>query len=175
MKKKRVLLTIPHAKCGESGICDKDVLKHAENLKNELDKLNITNKMIIGNIERTKIDLNRKESKQTDFQKRIDKELDKIDILLDIHSFYSPNRESAYFLKLDNRMDNFVKCTNIDAKDGSKKNYIMDKAIRRGKKSILIEFNSSLNQKNNYRKIADCIKDELEPKKQNLKNRKKRN
>lgn len=162
MKKRFVLLTIPHAKCGSSDNCDKDVMNHANLLKKELDEQKIPNKMIVGNIERTKIDLNRKESRQTKFSKKVTKELNKDVLVLDIHSFFNRNEESAYFLKLDNKMDKFINCSKIEAKKGTEENYIINRAIKKGKKGILIEFNNDKDQKVNYRKLANCIKNEME-------------
>lgn len=69
-----IILTIPHAKCignNENHTCDAYAKKLADALENKLTKITKNIHIFIGNINRSKIDLNRIQSRVTPFRRKV--------------------------------------------------------------------------------------------------------
>jgi len=89
-----VILTIPHNICIKPPPphnCDHIALSSAQRLKDYISKKAIDTYILYGDINRTLIDLNRKESKKSSFHKKLDKTIQNLSkshqlILLDLHS-----------------------------------------------------------------------------------------
>jgi hypothetical protein len=87
-----VVITVPHYTCLSNKFhdCDKKAEALADMIYEKLSEVNIDTKVFLGGINRTKIDLNRFESRHTNFRKRIREYIEKAKgkvILLDCHSF----------------------------------------------------------------------------------------
>lgn len=87
-----VLLTVPHSLCiddkNRSHTCDSSAKASAITLSHALEKIQISNLVILADENRTVHDLNRKNSRKTPFRQIISKILQQHPLLLlDIHSF----------------------------------------------------------------------------------------
>ena len=164
-----VILTVPHSKCiNEKGHnCDITALKNAENLSRRLNKEEIENKILIGDINRYTSDLNRKESRNTEFHKVLDGLIENIKdkcniILLDIHSgdfgkysFVILKSKSFFELELLNIIQNE---TNAVVFVGAEANYIIEKVQKQRIPALLLEFNElRIYEKSFHNKIVRAI------------------
>ena len=164
-----VILTVPHSECieGDDHNCDIVALKNAKSLSKFLNKAEIQNKVFIGDINRFTSDLNREESRNTEFHREIDNLIESIRgeynmILLDIHSgdfgeypLVILKLKSFSELELLNLIQNE---TNALVMLGDEMNYISRKAQEQGIPALLLELNESLKYgKSFYRKIVRAI------------------
>jgi hypothetical protein len=179
-----VILTVPHFKCqfplGQktklnyidhncdtfSGIC-------AIKISRLLFNLNIKNKLFFGDINRRECDLNREESKFTDFHKRLDNEIKKRQsqfsklIVLDIHSGNFKEDIRLLILKQKNFCENGLRLlnlihnyTNARIYLGGKANYICEKLSNENIPCLLLEFNESYNYSQLiFQQIGKAIKE----------------
>jgi len=162
-----IIITVPHAVCKSNFYidhnCDFIAKPYSYQIKQILDKYGIDNKLFIGNINRKILDLNRIESKNTDFHKKLELFINKIKrkykniLLIDIHSGDFGFDKSPIIIYDfpscldDNIIRNLLK-NNIITKESLFKantfNYIVNKYQNKGITSILIEINED--------NIPDC-------------------
>lgn len=88
----RILLTVPHAVCRNeedktSHFCDVVAEGAARKLFDHLTSKGHKVMLRVGDINRIENDLNRPESRDTDFRKRVEKDFSRADFLLDVHSY----------------------------------------------------------------------------------------
>lgn len=101
----RILLTCPHAYCGNNSI-DRNYFESehfcdliAEDMTNELyTKLSKNNQVDIeiGKTARPECDLNRIQCRNTSFRRKISQKMQNFDLILDIHSYPSNSEYGAY-------------------------------------------------------------------------------
>jgi predicted N-formylglutamate amidohydrolase len=156
----RVILTVPHAACRSEDdkilhVCDVVAKRVAEKLHEALSAKGHAVILHIGDINRLEVDLNRPEGRETEFRKRLEKDFNKADFLLDCHSF--PRRDGSWvedivLLKwnddgLDNRFyvhhlaDYLIKKDlNVSVMEAAKVNDIVKHSLENKLPAILSEF-----------------------------------
>jgi hypothetical protein len=162
-----VILTIPHAECVENRICDKTAEENARKLSKTFTKQKITNIMIIGEINRELIDLNREESLGTPFFDELKSLINTYGdknhlLLLDIHSgdfgnFRFVILKLKEFKELD-LINNIQNNTNAVIMLGSKENFITQTATDLNIPALLLEFNDRIKyDKSFFEEIVDGV------------------
>ena len=180
MKKKNndkfILITVPHAVCDDRydkiRTCDYVSVENAIKMKEILDTYNIHNEILIGDIPRTKIDLNRRKARNTKFHQNINEIINKINheklIVIDTHSGNFNKETPIVLLNMPSEKDNYLInkiSKKINIKDnyiwnGSAMNYITNKCHKNDVPAVLIEFNENPRAKkikNMHKKIIDSI------------------
>lgn len=155
-----ILLTVPHYKCVDKNnkphYCDAIAGESADKIKSNNDNFII----IKGNIIRNECDLNRIECRyNTNFRKKIREVLkEKINFVLDIHSFPNEsNPDLEMYILDDYTKSETVYCLGLycyllgaNIRCGynqGEHNDVMDETRELGFKSLLLEFNESLEKK----------------------------
>jgi len=163
-----VVMTVPHAKCDfiadvdvgyEGHSCDSIAEQEANKLLNELLKLNIEVYEQVGNISRYNLDLNRIESRLSEYHRTLDRFIDshlkdKV-VLLDIHSGdfgYSPIVIFDFKSAMDDILIKFIVDQIgkdlVTIKYGPDRDYIIKKLHELKIPAVLIEFNENKYKKN---------------------------
>ncbi len=89
----KIVVTVPHAvdpqgaKCQSRNICDSMATTFAAIVVDGLKLRNIPHAFLIGDINRSILDLNRSESRNTEFRRRLRKEINEHVFVLDVHSY----------------------------------------------------------------------------------------
>lgn len=168
---KKVILSVPHAVCDQGGPCDKKAAFFAELISKNLKKRKIEVHLHVADIPRKKCDLNRPQSRGTQFRNKIDIDssfLGPDNFLLDVHSAKTEHFRLDFeilFLDLDDLkftflLDDYLKKSHIRSYilGGSDLNDVTYKALYvYGIRNVtLIEINRELPDKR-YPYIADRI------------------
>jgi hypothetical protein len=178
-----IIFTIPHAKCEAFDpkhlYCDELALYSAEMMQTSIQGNNdIDSILIIGNISRFFVDLNRKQLYKTKFFKKLksaiilSKDYNHT-ILIDVHSgeFKESNslvvpydHDGIYDDKIINGLKRNLNLHEIDIKHGViKENFIIQYAFKNKIMSILLEFNENpnaytdLNENQYFEKLMESI------------------
>jgi hypothetical protein len=159
----KIILTVPHA-TGENDkehTYDKIAKDVAVELDKKLKEKGIEVETIIGNIERTDIDLNRPESRDTEFRNKISNAITEDAFLIDVHSFPPDDPSNApfdvvvYDIPVD-RDDIYVAdilfiLNKVGLVAGYHKAYTRDDIVMQmlseGANAVLLEFNENIEGK----------------------------
>lgn len=163
-----VVITAPHAKCNENDIklhmCDLISGEVAETLHKKLINSSIYSKLLIPDLRKIICNMNRLRCRKTKFRLRLTKYMrNNCKMLLDIHSFNKIDNCDLYIIEQYNTpqyvldLINKFNDNNVSSKVfTSFKNDILNEARLMNIKSILLNFNESLD-KNKIISIIDII------------------
>lgn len=163
-----VVITAPHAKCNENDIklhmCDLISGEVAETLHKKLINSGIYSKLLIPDLRKIICNMNRLRCRKTKFRLRLTKYMrNNCKMLLDIHSFNKIDNCDLYIIEQYNTpqyvldLINKFNDNNVSSKVfTSFKNDILNEARLMNIKSILLNFNESLD-KNKIISIIDII------------------
>lgn len=165
-----ILITIPHATCSFLQQCDGSAIRCADDLKDLLKEVPTID--LFGYIPRDEMDLNRKESEPSFFQRRLTNFLEdpRPKIVIDVHSAhiqesYGAPAEASILIMARNNPEaqalvqywrNDPRVFIIPAFD---RDFIVEKAERYNVPAILIEFQEGKNNGANVALIAQGILD----------------
>jgi len=171
IENKKLLISVPHA-YGEEHSRDKNVSIIGLNLYYELQRKGFEDTDIVfGNIPRDIVDLNRADSRATDFRQLVDEKIEDADYVIDLHTF--PYQDAKYGkydiailqpMKYDGtwfgqKLYQILKDkgVNVASMGAFLRDDILMQAVKANKPAVLVEINSETDYKLVSELLADAI------------------
>lgn len=172
----KILITAPHAEPSDVNGHTYDVIagEMAKSLASLLKGKGYSPVLILGDVPRTELDLNRPEGEGTDYHNYINAELEGATLLIDVHSYPPDSKRYTDYemVVLDMPVEGYevakgvyaklrAKNLNVALLPGYTRDYDVMKAIERGVNAVLIEHNEDTNIKVLSELEADAIDEYL--------------
>lgn len=167
----KIVITAPHATCPKEGPGKEHQCDISAGLAAKEAALILGTTALIGDTPRTKVDLNRAESRGSGYRKRVSEKLGSADAVFDIHSFPAtslewytdvvilnfPATDRNLLYALQNNIKN--QGYTVSIVEGFNRDDIVMESQAKGKNAFLIELNEKLNAKTIGQDIGRAIKE----------------